>query len=313
MFDALLDRTIVLSFDRNGYHRHARHFIGEDVDLSGQVVVVTGGNAGIGRAIAHSLAVDRAEVWLVCRNVARGEEARAHLVAETGNPAIHVAIADMSVHADVRRLAERLPPHVHAIIHNAGALLDHRELTPDGLERTYATHVTGPFLLTALLAREPDPQGPRFAPDARVVWVSSGGMYTQRLDLAALTATTGPFDGVRAYALAKRAQVILNERLAERLGPRVWTAAMHPGWANTGGVRTSLPRFWSLTRSILRTAEEGADTAAWLAVRARGPSGRFWFDRAEVPAHLWPRTHESAADRDARLADVCEKNGVDVP
>jgi hypothetical protein len=82
---------------------------------------------------------------------------------------------------------------------------------------------------------------------------------------------------------------------------------MHPGWADTPAVRSSLPRFYRVMRNRLRTPEEGADTVVWLAVaRATIPSGRFWLDRAPQPTHLLPFTVEEPRDR-ARLWRTCER------
>ena len=113
-----------------------------------------------------------------------------------------------------------------------------------------------------------------------LIWVSSGGMYTQRLKVDALDAPEVGFDGVVAYARTKRAMVVVSEQLASRLTPKgIAVHAMHPGWADTPGVESSIPGFWKLTQAILRTPDEGADTV-WLVPRSgtRGP-GRFWFDR----------------------------------
>ena len=79
------------------------------------------------------------------------------------------------------------------------------------------------------------------------------------------------------------------------------------GWAATTGVERSLPRFWALMRGRLRSAEQGADTALWLAVaeRLEGETGQFWFDRAPVSTHLLPWTHEAPAQRQ-RLWELCE-------
>jgi hypothetical protein len=156
----------------------------------------------------------------------------------------------------------------------------------------------GPHLLTRLLR----PALER-APAARVVWVSSGGMYTRRLRLDDVGwARRSPYDGVAAYAETKRAQVVLAELWAERLRrTNVAVNAMHPGWADTGGVATSLPRFHRLTRPLLRTPAEGADTIVWLAAaeRAHDARGRFFFDREPRATHWLPGTRESEADRRA--------------
>ncbi len=307
MIGRLLDASIVFSFDRNGFRRHARGFRPEDLDanLSGRICLVTGANAGIGRATALALARRGATVWLLCRSEARGREAEAGLRAESGNPRIRLAVLDVSDLGSVRRFAEHFSEaRVDLLVHNAGALLAERELTEEGIERTLATHVVGPFLLTRLLEGKL-----RAARHARIVFVSSGGMYTQRLSLDDLTWRRRAFDGTVAYAQAKRMQVVLTGLLAERLREDgVVVHAMHPGWAATAGVRTSLPRFWRATRAILRTAEEGADTAIWLAVAAEPArsSGGFWFDRAPAREHLLPFTRETADDRRA-LWDLCTR------
>jgi len=295
-----LDRSIAFSFDRTGFARHRASFDPADVpvDLSGQVCLVTGANAGLGRATTASLARMGAEVWMLCRDAGRGERAAAQITREVPGARLRVESIDVSDLASVRRfVAHRAPARVDALVNNAGVLPASWSRTADGLELTLATNLVGPFLLTTLLV-------PRLArsADARVVTVSSGGMYTQRLDVAQLDAGSGGFDGVTAYARTKRAQVVLNELWTDRYAdlPITWSA-MHPGWADTPGVKSSLPRFRFLTQWILRTAEEGADTIVWLAAcrRLAGHSGLFWFDRRPVPTHLSGRMRESAADRAA--------------
>ena len=90
--------------------------------------------------------------------------------------------------------------------------------------------------------------------------------------------------------------------------PGVVVHAMHPGWADTPGVRSSLPTFYRLTRPLLRTPEQGADTIVWLAAAAEPgcSTGGFWHDRRRRPTHRLPWTRESAADREA-LWTACER------
>jgi NAD(P)-dependent dehydrogenase (short-subunit alcohol dehydrogenase family) len=193
---------------------------------------------------------------------------------------------------------------VDVLVHNAGVLPDERIETRAGLELTLAIHVVGPFLLTRLLRGNLEK-----SPDGRVIWVSSGGMYTRRLNLEDPNWTKREYDGVVAYAETKRAQVVLSELWAEELrGSSTSVSAMHPGWADTPAVASSLPRFHRVTRNILRTPAEGADTVVWLAVcsRACESTGRFFFDRKERTTHLLPFTRESEADRRA-LWDLCER------
>lgn len=303
----LLDATIVLSFDRTGYRRHAASFRpGDlDVDLTGHTAVVTGANSGIGRATARELAARGAEVYLLCRSAERGRAALAALQQETGSRRLRLVTVDVAEPASLRRAAEAIPARqVHVLVNNAAVLPGEREETSEGLELTFATNVLGPHRLTRLL----EPRL-RAAGEARVVNVSSGGMYARRLSLGDWEWRKRPFDGVSAYADAKRALVVLTELWAERLrGTGVTVNAMHPGWADTPAVRTSLPRFRRAMAARLRTPEEGADTVVWMCVcqRLARDTGRFYFDREPRATHLLPWTRESGEDRRA-LWDLCER------
>jgi NAD(P)-dependent dehydrogenase (short-subunit alcohol dehydrogenase family) len=151
---------------------------------------------------------------------------------------------------------------------------------------------------------------------ARVVCVTSGGMYFQRLDLDDLESTSEPFSGPRAYARAKRAQVALVREWARRLrGSGVTINAMHPGWADTPGLAEQLPGFYRAMGPVLRTPAEGVDTIAWLAAdpAATARSGALYLDRRPRPFDRIPGTRLSAADR-RRLWDmVVELSGASDP
>jgi NAD(P)-dependent dehydrogenase (short-subunit alcohol dehydrogenase family) len=307
LVDTLLDATIVLSFDRTGFLRHAARWDGSagERSLAGRVCLVTGANSGIGRAAAFGLGRRGARVWLLCRDAARGREARDALRVETGRADIHDAVLDVSDLDAVARFVQAFPePHVDVLVHNAGVLPAARTETVDGNELTFATNVLGPHLLTRLLEERL-----AAAPDARVVFVSSGGMLPTALSCDDVQWSIRPFDGVAAYAQTKRMQVVLAERYAERWRGSARSAyAMHPGWADTPAVRTSLPRFHAVMGPLLRTPEQGADTIVWLAAaeRATLESGGFYFDRVRRATHLLPFTRESDAER-RRLWSLCEE------
>jgi len=306
--DRVLGQVVGLSFSAIGYRVAAASWDGRDleVDLSGRVCAVTGATSGIGRATALALAGLGARVLLLVRDRGRGDVTADELRIATGNPAVEVVEVDVADLSSVRRAGAEiraLAPELHALVHNAGLLLDELDVTVDGLERTVATHVVGPHLLTRELVHALAADG-----DARVVWVSSGGMYTRSLDVRRTFEPPSPFDGVTAYARTKRAQVVLAELWAERLAERgVVVHAMHPGWVDTPGLRSSLPKFSRVTRSILRDVRQGADTAVWLAAAASASetTGGFWLDRRERPTHLLPGTREREDERRA-LWSACE-------
>jgi len=302
--DWLLDRTVLPGFSAIGFRVRGLAGATPDPDgrLRGRDVVVTGANSGIGAAAAEQFATLGARVHMVVRNLGRGEDARARISETTGSDDLHLHRGDLSSLESVRALAaelnEELSGGIAALVHNAGVLTQERSTSVDGYELTLATHVLGPLLLTELLT-------PALAADApsKVVFVTSGGMYTEKLDVDDLELANRDFDGPAFYAHAKRIQVILAGLLDERLAPQgISVHAMHPGWADTPGVVEALPRFYSTIGPILRTPAQGADTIVWLAAsdEAAASGGRLWMDRRIRPAHRVPWTHETAAER-ARL------------
>ncbi len=308
LLDTILDRTVVAGYTRVGYRmRRGTWSPAELRSMDGKVVLLTGATSGLGLAAAEGFARLGAAVRLAVRSEQRGERARAQILARSGNSDVQVGLCDLSDLKSVRQFAERLvgeTERLDVLVNNAGALAGERTLSVDGIELTFATNVLGPFLLTNLLV----PLLERSRP-ARIVNVSSGGMYTQRIHLDDLQMDHEKFDGPAAYARTKRAQVILTELWAERLrGTGVVVHAMHPGWADTPGLESSLPRFYALTKRLLRTPQEGADTIVWLGAASEPArsSGGFWHDRRERPTHRVPQTKQTREERE-RLWTECER------
>jgi hypothetical protein len=130
-------------------------------------------------------------------------------------------------------------------------------------------------------------------------------MYSQKLCVEQLEATAENYAGATAYARCKRALTVVTEEWAdswEKDG--IVVNAMHPGWADTPGVETALPAFHTLTRFILRSPQEGADTIIWLcaASEASSVSGKLFLDREPRTTHLLSRTREDAAERGKLMA-----------
>ena len=307
LLDTLLDRAIVPGYSRIGYAAR-RHWWGADLvpgALDGRTVAITGANSGLGLATASGAARLGAAVRLLCRDISRGQRARDEILRVVPDASVTVDECDLSAFKSVISAASRLRnelPGLHALVHNAGVLPPERTETEDGHELTVATHVLGPHLLTSelrpLLAA---------ASDARVVFVSSGGMYTQPLRIDDPEFQLGNYNGTAAYARTKRMQVVLAQLWAQRFdGQGVAVHAMHPGWASTPGISDSLPVFSRVVGPILRNADEGADTAVWLlgAPEAGSRSGLFWHDRRPRPTSYLPFTRHSDEDAE-RLWDYC--------
>lgn len=297
VLDSLIEAPIITSFTRIGYETRQRldHWTPlDDYDLAGRVMVLTGATSGLGKAAATQLARCQATLVLVGRSAERNQTVVAEITDATGNQSITQVAADMGDYDQVRTLADRVlieHDRLDVLIHNAGALTADRREAPDGTEATVASQVVGPFLLTGLLLERLAESAP-----ARVLTMSSGGMYTAGLTVSHLEMTTGDYKGTEQYARAKRAQVTLNEMWANRFGQRdIHFHALHPGWADTPGVDEALSVFSKVLGPLLRTPVQGSDTLVWLAADDQPllSNGKFWHDRRPRAIHKVPSTKRS--------------------
>lgn len=306
LLDVLADRTLVPGYSKLGYRLRSKGWA-PLAGMRGKRVLVTGANSGLGLAAAAKFAELGATVHLGVREPAKGQRAKVELAGRFPDAEIQVEVCDVSLMDSVRDFAADFVARydsLDVLVHNAGLLPQSRQETSEGNEITLATHVLGPFLLTGMLVPA------LIRAKGRVVFVSSGGMYSQRLHDEDPQFRQGKYRGATAYSRTKRMQVVLAGLWAERLkDDGITVHSMHPGWAATPGVSDSLPGFANVMGPLLRDADEGADTVVWLASApaAARETGLFWHDRAPRPAHYFPWTKESAAQR-ASFWAFCEKN-----
>lgn len=259
--------------------------------MQGKVCLVTGATRGIGRAAAEGLARAGATVLMVCRNPAEGETARAGIIAGTGNPNVELLSADLSVQAEVRRLAADViakHPQLHVLVSNAGVYQPDRALTVDHVERTFAiNHLAGFILINALtdLLRASAP--------ARIVIVASEAH--QRVSDPEDWAGVKGYSARAAYNRSKLANVVYCYDLAHRLeGTGVTVNCCDPGWVNTRVLENMYNRWWlrwlwPITRRFFTvTPEEGARTVLLLAASpdAEGVNGKYFKNSQPVSSSL---------------------------
>jgi dehydrogenase/reductase SDR family protein 12 len=299
-FPGWLDKSILpgaVQFTRYGYLWSKKHWKGVASDLSGKTVVVTGASSGLGRAATFELAERGATVIAVVRDETKASELVEAVNKHCANPP-RIELCDLSSIRATQLLAQKLldeGQRIDALINNAGALFNERQVTPENLEKSFALLLLSPFIFTETLL--PLLVGTK----GRVVNVASGGMYTQAVHLNDLNYENERYDGAKAYARAKRGLVDMTRLWAEKYGDRgVFFHSMHPGWADTIGVVKSLPGFHKLMRPLLRSPEQGADTMVWLAVadEATQCNGEFWLDRRVHTTSVWPGTESSPATRE---------------
>lgn len=271
-------------------------------DFSGQVWLVTGGSEGIGGSAAQSAVVGGATVISVARSIDK-LKVFAHSTAHPEN--VILEVADFSLQKDVHALVERLAQRglkFDVLVNNVGIQKKDQTLTSEGIETSFATNILGHYLLTRELL-----DSGLLKDDCTVIEVASGGMYNHMMVVDDLNITGPGYLGVRAYGLAKRAQVMMTSAWREKYtGSARNFYVMHPGWVDTASVNRSMPRFVAMLKPVLRSHAQGADTIVYLADQKprQKYSDVIWFDRKERSAHIYahtPKTQDSPKDVVSKL------------
>jgi NAD(P)-dependent dehydrogenase (short-subunit alcohol dehydrogenase family) len=265
-----------------------------------KVVLITGANSGVGFVTARELARAGARVLMVCRNAERGAEARSAVAKVASGPAPELLLADISLQAAIRALARDVRQgcnQIDVLINNAAGIFAKRELTPEGIERTFATNHLGTFLLTNLLL-----DLLRAADGGRIVNVVSEA-YPSALDFDNLQGEKH-YGFLGAHFRSKLENIIFAIDLARRLQSSATTVnCVSPGPTRTrfGDNMTGLAGlFPRLAEPLFPSPEKGARTLTYLASspEVAGVSGRFFLRQrarqtkpvtrdAEVAARLW--------------------------
>jgi len=231
-----------------------------------KIIVITGANTGIGFAAASALAREGARIILVCRDPDKGEAALAG-VGRSAASAPGLFIADFALQSSIRALSRKLYeqlPRIDVLINNAGAAFARRELTADGIERTFAVNHLAPFLLTHLVL-----DLIRAAPTGRIVNLTARIPVSRSSFLDNLQGEKH-YSQFNAYRSSKIGNILFTYELARRLrGTGITVNCVHPGPIRTefaqkaGGVLRFMAR---ILRPIMKSPEAGAQTPVYLAI-----------------------------------------------
>jgi NAD(P)-dependent dehydrogenase (short-subunit alcohol dehydrogenase family) len=275
--------------------------------MNGKICLVTGATNGIGKATALALAQMGATVVIVGRNPAKGAAVVDEIKHISGNDAVEALIADLSIMAEVRQVADQFKAKyqkLHVLVNNAGGAFFKRQVTSEGFEKTFALNHLNPFLLTNLLLNTLKASAP-----ARIVNVASDAHKGAQLDFDDLQSKQGRFS-LTAYGRSKLATVVFSYELARRLsGTGVTCNVLHPGLVRTGfasnlGVVPSAVIGFFM-RFVGLTPEQGAQTSVYLASSpdVENVTGKYWEKRKVV------RSGRAAYDKAiwTRLWDVSDK------
>jgi retinol dehydrogenase 12 len=253
--------------------------------MHGKICLVTGATSGIGLVTAQVLAQQGATLIIVARNAERGAATASRIRQETGNPDVELMVADLSVQAQVQRLASEIQQRIvrlDVLVNNAGAFFTRRQLSQDGIEMTFALNHLAYFLLSNLLF-----DSLKAAHSARIVNVSSEAHRRAHLDFADLQGERH-YTGWRAYARSKLANILFTYELARRLtGTSIVTNALHPGFVATNFGRNNrgiAATFIRILQLAAISPQEGAQTIIYLAGSplVKGITGQYFIKQQVV-------------------------------
>ena len=286
-------------------------------DMAGKVVVITGGNTGIGKEAAVALAGRGAQVVITSRNEERGRSAREEIAERSENDSVDVMPLDLASFRSIRSFAadalDRFD-HLDVLVNNAGLILYRRTETKEGFEETFGVNHLGHFLLTDLLLERLRAGAP-----SRVVVVSSGAHKGARrgLDFDDLQ-SEHKYRWAKAYSKSKLANIYFTRELARRLdGTGVTVNALHPGFVRSefgrggdlGGIYGWGIKYLASPFAI--SPEKGARTTVYLASspEVADVSGGYFFKSKPSTPSAVAQDDEAAS----RLWDASEKLVASVP
>ncbi|MCJ2093730.1 SDR family oxidoreductase [Methylobacterium sp. J-072] len=270
--------------------------------MQGKVCLVTGATNGIGYETALGLARKGARVAIVGRDPEKTRASAERIRAAVPGAVVDPHIADLSAQAEIRRLAASLRdayPRLDGLVNNAGAIFDRRELTVDGIERTWALDHLGYVLLTLELL-DTLKASAAAGGKPRIVNVASAAHVRGHIDFADIEGARR-YGAMRAYSQAKLGNVLFTYALARRVqADGISVNALHPGVINTGFAKNTGGLFgtaWSLMRPFLTRPDKGAETSLHVATAPEldGVTGRYF-------SHARPKT-SSAESRDESVQE----------
>ena len=250
--------------------------------MKGKTVVITGGNAGIGKATAIELAKKGAEIVITSRSEDKAKAAVTEIKSASENDSIKYVLVDLSSQESVRKAAEELKvkfPKIDVLINNAGCYVSDLQLNVDGIEMQFATNHIGHFLLTNLIL-----DNVKAAGNARIINLSSiAHNSTRELNLDDINYEKEEYSGWKAYSRSKYCNILFTKELAKRLEKDGITVnAVHPGGERTEIAEKNANWYtklgWTIMKPFMITVEKGAATSIYLASSpdVSGKTGHYW-------------------------------------
>jgi len=251
-----------------------------------KVIIITGANSGMGKAISIKIAETGANVVMLCRDKRRGEEALNDVIKKSKSNLVNLMLCDLGSLKSIRDFCEEFKVQYNrldVLVNNAGVIIPGRHETSDGFELQFGVNHLGHFLLTNLLLDYLKKSG-----NSRIVNVSSGAHKIGKIYFDDVNLTKN-YTLIRAYAQSKLANILFTYELADKLkGTKVTANCLHPGAVATNmGInrKTGFGTFITkLLKPFFNTPEKGAETTIYLAIskEVEGISGKYFYKQKEI-------------------------------
>lgn len=204
-------------------------------DLNGKVIIVTGGNSGIGFEAVEAFTTKGAEVISACRDTEKGEKAKVEILVNNPEAKIEVIALDLMDLNSIRKFAETFKSKykkLDVLLNNAGIMMNPYGLTKDGFESQMGTNHLGHFTLTGLLL-----DLIKSTPNSRVVNISSSAHNMGKMNFNNLLFENGKgYSRIKAYGRSKIANLLFTYELQKRfesINSSSIAVAAHPGISDT--------------------------------------------------------------------------------
>ena len=267
-------------------------------------IIITGATDGIGLAAAKSIAKKGYHVSLVGRNPDKGKKALEAIIAHSGNENLDFFECDLSLVANVKDLADRIKQKhskIDVLLNNAGGANKTKQITSEGLEKTFATNQMNYFVLSTELLNILSESN-----DGRIVNVASNAHIGAEVDYENINSEKS-FSAWTSYCVSKLMNIMFTYQLSA-MQDRVSVNVLHPGFVDTniagneGNLIKYIVKFGA--KMFARTVDNGADSSIYLSTsdQVKGVSGKYFFKCREIKSS---RASYSKEDW-KKVWDLCE-------
>ena len=267
-------------------------------------IIITGATDGIGLAAAKSIAKKGYHVSLVGRNPDKGKKALEAIIEYSGNENLDFFECDLSLVANVKDLADRIKQKhskIDVLLNNAGGANKTKQITSEGLEKTFATNQMNYFVLSTELLNILSESN-----DGRIVNVASNAHIGAEVDYANINSEKS-FSAWTSYCVSKLMNIMFTYQLSS-MQDRVTVNVLHPGFVDTniagneGNLIKYIVKFGA--KMFARTVYNGADSSIYLSTsdEVKGVSGKYFFKCREIKSSRASYNQEDWK----KVWDLCE-------